>query len=323
MPLPRFRDVKIAQPQPANMLLQAREDERRTQNALQNRRRVDMRGNELDFRKEQFGYNKDMQGKEFKIKEEEHQFNIRKGKILEAAHYLPSVTQENYGDWVAFQEENGLYVGSFKSPEEVLGMAPEEFGGYKTQLTQNAQSLRDMDYLKAKTQAEKDLESQRQGNRINVIKKNAELRTETPGKPQSPSDKLKQQEFDAKEAFLNDTATDKQKKLFGLTETGKEDPKIKAAQDLYKHFTRKTSDSAGVILAKIISGQLAGDNEISDLGSENELNPADQALFEKTVKILSEYYGVDSQPTPAIGQPSPGGITHDFIPGKGLVPRTQ
>ena len=119
MPLPRFRDVKIAQPQPANMLLRAREDERRTQNALQNKRRVDMRGNELDLRKEQFGYNKGMRDKEFSLREEEHQFNIRKGKILEAARYLPSVTQKNYGDWIAFQEENELHTGAFKSPEEV------------------------------------------------------------------------------------------------------------------------------------------------------------------------------------------------------------
>ena len=287
MPLPRFRDVKIAQPQPANMLLRAREDERRTQNALQNKRRVDMRGEDLNFRKDQFGYNKGMRDKEFKIKEEEHNFNIRKGKILEAAHYLPSVTQENYGDWVAFQEENGLHVGAFKSAEQVLGMAPEEFEGYKTLLTQNAQSLRDMDYLKAKTQAEKDLESQRQGNRINVIKKNAELRTETPGKPQTNADKLNQKKLEAYDAYEKGTATPKQIKLYGLDKDAYLPMAYKIVMDdMEKHeFDPEYTDLTSTDITKKIN-ETADDLRRAGTGQNKKLDPAGLGDVDIEIKDL-------------------------------------
>ena len=311
MPLPRFRDVKIAQPQPANMLLRAREDNRRNENLLLNKRRVGAQERMVTNAENRVG----IRGQELELNRElkDAQANARGLKTALDSGQTP-------------EQQAAIF-------EELTGKkATFNFTGQDITLTYEDGSVLTgpVKYLKEAAEAiAKDTSFlTRDGGRQFAGWSSAKgvsftaAETEKPEKPKTVADKLKQQEFDAKTAYLNGTATDKQKKLFSLEATGKEDPKIKAAQDLYKHFTRKTSQSAGVILAKIISGQLAGDNEISDLGSENELNPADQALFEKTVKILSEYYGVDSQPAPAVGQPS-GGITHDFIPGKGLVPRTQ
>ena len=106
------------------------------------------------------------------------------------------------------------------------------------------------------------------------------------------------------------------KELEETKQGGKIDPKIKGAQDLYKHLTKKTSESAGAVLAKMIAGQQTSAGDVQSV--KEELNPSDQKLLDRMVEILNEHYGVKNEP-----QIIESEITHDFVPGQGLVQRTK
>lgn len=98
---------------------------------------------------------------------------------------------------------------------------------------------------------------------------------------------------------------------------------VKGAQELFKHLTKSKSESAGVILAKAMAGMRMGEG-VSETDIDTvkaELDEKTRGLLDRSIKILEEYYGVEKKTEdPVVTGPK---ITHDFIPGQGVVERTQ
>jgi hypothetical protein len=91
-------------------------------------------------------------------------------------------------------------------------------------------------------------------------------------------------------------------------------PKIKQAQDLFKNLTKEVSDSAGAILARAMAGDRLTPDDMKTIKDE-KVDERKQGLLDSVIGILEEYYGVEKKPETPPTDP----ITHDYIPGQGLV----
>ena len=103
-------------------------------------------------------------------------------------------------------------------------------------------------------------------------------------------------------------------------ETDKAPPQVKQAQSLVLKFAKSIDPTVAALIAA--NPAMANNPLVKkaiDAGIPDELKDA----YDEAVGILNEYYGVESKPpgSPQPGSPGTGApsITHEFVPGKGLV----
>lgn len=95
----------------------------------------------------------------------------------------------------------------------------------------------------------------------------------------------------------------------------KQEKKAKMAQSLIDDLTPKLSSGTAAIVAG-----LAKDFDSTKAGEiRSEIPQELKPLYDKAIKLLEEYYGVEETPKPTTPS-SPTKPTHRFIPGQGLVP---
>lgn len=97
-------------------------------------------------------------------------------------------------------------------------------------------------------------------------------------------------------------------------------PQVKQAQSFVLKFV-KTVDP--MMAAMIASNPNMANSPIVKQALQSGIPENLRPAYEEALGILNKYYEVENQP----GAPSPGGtgagITHEFVPGKGLVPTAQ
>lgn len=217
---------------------------------------------------------------------ESERLELFKKRIVQAGSFIPRLNKQNYGDWMAMSVYDlELPAEFFKQPEEVASMTGQQFEAYKRTLAMGAADLNKLTLEEIKENSKRASKKPKLGELRKFLSAGKEITHEWDGK------KWKE---------LAKSPIDDEEKV---------PPQVKQAQT----FVLKFAESINPIVAALITMNPAA---AKDPKVQKELNkevPQNlRPAYDEAVKILNEYYGVSA------GSGSEG-ITHEFVPGKGLV----
>lgn len=202
----------------------------------------------------------------------EGQFKKSQAKVALFEQILPHMTQQNYGSieemMKSSEDEFGVSI-PITPWSEVKKMTPKQFETFKTSSGKEATEYgMKRDFQQFLADLEKGKASHKAGLEKNVATHKADQALRGGGKGRKFSDKLNQQKYEAYEAFLNDTATPKQIKAYGLD---KDVYLMRAAefvkQDINAPFDETASDKAKRTI------ELAEEMRSASTGAKSKTDP--------------------------------------------------
>lgn len=143
MPLPTLQTLKIAQPQPATMKLQAMKMGAELGRLGEMQKRTEIYQSQHDLAKQQF------------------ELNRMKARLSTIRQFIPQVTQDNYDDFIKWGSKLGIPEELYPSVEEVKALSPEKFESEKTKFAMDVDDFLKKDLETIKHEHAMELQTQK------------------------------------------------------------------------------------------------------------------------------------------------------------------